>query len=383
MDKFKKLSEQREAYRKEMREILDAAEAEERALTEEETSRFDELEKKIKEVDRMVEAEERARNLEKKKTPGEEKDPDEEQEEQEERAFENYIRGTVSEERADVNLKDGSNGAILPKTIAQKIISKVIEISPIYQLADRYPTGGTVSIPYYDESTNSMTVGYATEFTDLESSSGTFKSIDLKGFLAGVLTKVSKSLVNNSSFDVVGFVVNKMAEKIAAFIEGECLNGTTDKIAGLSGASQIVKAAASTAITADELIDVQEKVSDRYQAGTIWIMSKATRTAIRKLKDNDGNYLLNRDVSAKWGYTLLGAPVYCSDNAKEMAAGNKVIFYGDMSGLAVQVSEDMEIEVLRERYAPQHAIGVVGFIEVDAKVADQQKISVLQMKASE
>lgn len=133
----------------------------------------------------------------------------------------------------------------------------------------------------------------------------------------------------------------------------------------------------------DELIDVQEKVSDRYQAGAIWIMSKSTRTAIRKLKDNDGNYLLNRDVSAKWGYTLLGAPVYCSDNAKEMAAGNKVIFYGDMSGLAVQVSEDMEIEVLRERYAPQHAIGVVGFIEVDAKVADQQKISVLQMKASE
>jgi HK97 family phage major capsid protein len=96
------------------------------------------------------------------------------------------------------------------------------------------------------------------------------------------------------------------------------------------------------------------------------------------LKDSDGNYLLNRDVSAKWGYTLLGKDVYVSDNMLGMATGNKSIYYGDFSGLAVKLSEQASIEVLREKFATQHAIGVVAWLEMDAKIENAQKISCLK-----
>ena len=59
----------------------------------------------------------------------------------------------------------------------------------------------------------------------------------------------------------------------------------------------------------------------------------------------------------------------------DIASGKKVIYYGDMSGLATKFSEEMHVEVLRELYAAQHAIGVVGWVEFDAKVQDQQKIA--------
>lgn len=383
MDKFKKLAEQRAAFAKEMQDILDKAESEERAMNEEEASRFDELEGKIKDIDRTIKAEERARDLslnvvdEKKKEElrAEEKDA------QEERAFENYIRGVISEERAS-NLTSGDNGAVIPASIANKIIKKVIEICPIYQLATRYNVRGTLSIPYYDEDTTAITMAYATEFTELESNSGKFKSIELKGFLAGALTKVSKSLVNNSQFDIVNFVINQMAENIARWIENELLNGTDEKIDGLAKCKQVVTAAAANAITSDELIDLQETVPDAFQPGCIWVMNKDTRTAIRKLKDSDGDYILQKDMTAKWGYRLFGADVYCSDNMSKMAAGKMAIAYGDMSGLAVKVSEDMNIEVLRERFATEHAIGVVGWLEMDAKIENEQKIAILKMKAS-
>ena len=52
-----------------------------------------------------------------------------------------------------------------------------------------------------------------------------------------------------------------------------------------------------------------------------------------------------------------------------------------MSGLAVKVSEDMNIEILRERFATQHAIGVVGWLEMDAKVENEQKIAKLKTPA--
>lgn len=101
-------------------------------------------------------------------------------------------------------------------------------------MAEKYHVSGNLSIPYYDESSQQITMAYATEFTDLESTSGKFASIELKGFLAGALSKVSKSLINNSSFDIVPFVINEMAESVARWIENQLLNGTKDKIEGLS-----------------------------------------------------------------------------------------------------------------------------------------------------
>ena len=376
---LKKLYEQRAEKQSEMEALLNAAKTEERAMSTEETEKFDALEKEIQQIDGTIDREERARKIEKKEPK---KTEVEERAVAEERAFENYIRGIV-EERADVSLTTADNGAIIPSTIANKIIEKVVEICPIYELSDRYNVGGTLTIPRYDEETQAITMAYASEFAELESTSGKMVNIELKGFLAGALTKVSKSLINNSNFQLVNFVIKRMGESIAKFIEGELLNGTTDKVSGLAtGVTLKVTAAAAQAITADELIDTQEKVADIYQANSIWIMNRDTRTAIRKLKDGQGNYLLNKDYNSKWGYTLLGKDVYTSSNMPTMAAGKKTVYYGDMSGLAVKVAENVSIEVLREKFATQHAVGVVGWVELDAKVQDTQKLSVLEMAAS-
>ena len=106
-------------------------------------------------------------------------------------------------------------------------------------------------------------------------------------------------------------------------------------------------------------------------------MNRDTRKKIRKLKDSDGNYILNRAFNEKWDYELLGKPVYCSEKAEKLGTASKaVIFYGDFSGLAIKETEAMEIQILLERFATQHAIGVVGYSELDAKVENTQKIAV-------
>jgi HK97 family phage major capsid protein len=111
-------------------------------------------------------------------------------------------------------------------------------------------------------------------------------------------------------------------------------------------------------------------------------MNSKTRTALRKLTDDVGRYLLVDDLASPFGKSLLGKPVFVSDNMPDIGAGAKPIYYGDMSGLATKFSEELAVEVLREVYAAQHAIGVVGWIEFDAKVQDQQKIAVLKMADS-
>ena len=375
---IKGLEEKKVDLADQMNALLDTAKKEERAMTSEETNKFDELENEINNIDKTIEREEKRNTMEntevKKDVTVEERDI---------KSFADYIRNAVTglENRAETNLAKGDNGAVIPKTIVKKIMEQVEDISPIYKLATKYHIAGTVNVPKEDNTSDTITVAYATEFTELESHSNKFATIELTGFLYGALTKISKSLLRNSDFDLTNWVVKKMAKKIAKFIEGELINGTSAKTAGIAGSydatNMKLTLAKASAITADELIDLQELIPDEYQSDCIFVMNRTTRKAIRKLKDGQGNYLLEKDSTSKWGYRLMGNDVYCSDNMAVLgSAGKNVVMYGDFSGLAVKEGEKTEIQVLTERFATQHAVGVVAWGEIDAKVEDTQKIAV-------
>lgn len=373
--------------------ILNDAETNKRELTDDEAQELAEIRddvRKIKEALKIAEElHEEKKELKEEgdaldgRACGDDKKREAEQKAKEEadyRAFDAYLRNRVVNER--VELSKGANGAVIPTTIANKIISKVYNICPILERSTKYNVKGKLVVPYYDEDTNSITVSYATEFEELTSSVGSFDKIELDGFLAGALTLVSRSLINNSDFNLVDFVVEKMAYAIKRFIEHELLVGTSGKVTGLSTLTNGITAGATTAITADEVVRLHDAIKDDFQANAIWIMSPATRTALRTLKSTTGYYLLNDDLSSPFGSTLLGKPVYVSDNMPDMGAGKTAIYYGDMRGLATKFSENMEIEVLREKYATQHAVGVVGWLEFDSKVEDAQKIAKLVMANS-
>lgn len=388
-DNIKALRETRAEKVKELELLYAKLEAEQRAVTEEEEKQIGAIQDEIDQIDKTIDIlndiKERLANANagKREVVDENRDDAAEQRaESERKSFENYLRGAVmGEVRADTNMTLTDNGAVIPTTIAKKIVEKIYDISPILERATKYNVKGNLTIPFYPTDSNDVEMAYATEFTDLTADTGKFGSIELKGFLAGALVKISRSLMNNSQFDIVGFVIDHMALVAVRWIEGELLKGTDDKIEGLSSVTQGVTAAAATAVTADELIQLQDSVKDAFQNKAIWIMSNATRTAIRLLKDNEGRYILNDDVSSPFGRTLLGKPVYVSDNMPDMAESAKPIYYGDMSGLAVKITEEFEVQVLREHYATQHAVGVVGWIEMDAKVENEQKISALTMGA--
>lgn len=300
--------------------------------------------------------------------------------ESEARAFENYIRtGSLSGGPQNANMTVGDNGAIIPSTVAQKIIEMIFELSPLAKMASRYEIGGNLTIPVYDDTSDKISMTYADEFTALTSSAGKFSSVTLTGYLAGALAKISRSLINNNDFDLVPFVERKIAEVAAQWLEGQMLNGTASKIDGISKQAASVTAKSATSVTADELIDLQESVPDRYQPNCFWVMSKKTRAAIRKLKNSEGDYLLNRDFTAPWSYTLLGRPVYVSDNMPDMAASKRAIAYLDPTGVAMKISEKPTAQVLLEKYADEHAVGVICWIEADSKIENKQKVAVLEM----
>lgn len=371
-------------------EVLNLAKAEKRELTDAEAQELAEIRDNVRKIVETLKLDDDFREMateDAKEEVEEEKENAEMAEERaisvekmEEMQFENFLRGKAIHERAgELTPAENVGGKLIPTTIVNRIIRKVYDICPILERSQKFNVKGNLAVPFYPADSDKITVAYQDEFAPLASSTGNFDTVVLGGFLAGCLTKVSRSLINNVQFDIVGFVVDEMAYAIKRWIEGELLNGTEGKIEGLSTLGNIVTAGSATAITADDVVKLHDAIKDEFQTNAIWIMSPQTRTALRLLKDQWGRYLLQDDISLPFGTSLLGKPVYVSDNMPEIATGKNAIFYGDMRGLGTKFSEEMNVEVLRERYADEHAVGVIGWLEMDAKVIDEQQIAVLKM----
>lgn len=393
---MKELVEKRNDLITRAEDVLNLAKAEKRELTEAEAEELAEIRDNVRKIVETLKLDEDFKEMEKMEvkeddTPTEEEVEVKEEEramavEQQERdAFENYIRGMVIHERAGelTPATSGSGiglgGALIPETIVNYIIRKVYDICPILDKSQKFNVKGTLDVPYYPADSQKINVTYQTEFQQMASSSGSFDVVSLTGFLAGALTKVSRTLINNVDFDIVGYVVDEMAYAIKRFIEHELLVGTSGKVTGLSTLTNKITTASQTAITAEEVIKLHDSVKDEFQQNAIWIMSPATRTALRLLKSQTGYFLLNDDISTPFGTSILGKPVFVSDNMPDIGAGKNVIYYGDMRGLATKFNEEINIEVLRERYADEHAVGVIGWFEFDSKVIDEQQIAVMKM----
>lgn len=365
-------------------EILKGAESEKRELTDDEAAELAEIRddvRKIKDalkINDELGADDKQPKEEAKPT-GDNGGKPQDTEARELRAFEAYLRGDKVMQERGGELTFTDNGAVIPTSIANQIVKKVYDVAPVLQKSQKYNVKGKLQLPYYDTTNGGINVAYAQEFTPLASSNGAFKSIELSGYLAGALSKISNSLINNSQFDIVSFVVNQMGEDIARWIEHELLVGTSEKVAGLSGITNKTTAAAANAITANEIVTLKDSIKDVFQGNAVWIMSNKTRTALRLLKGNDGHYLLQNDITSPFGSTLLGKPIYVSDNMPEIGASAAPIYYGDLTGLATKFTENISTQILREKYADEHATGVVAWFEFDAKVQDAQKLAKLVM----
>ena len=242
------------------------------------------------------------------------------------KAFAGYVRAMVGKTATPQNITMGNNGAIIPTTIADRIINQVKEICPIFAGVTMFHVKGTLKIPVYgdktgaDEAAHNINVAFSDEFTELTADVGAFTSVDLAGHLAGALVLIGKTVVNNADIDVVNFIVNEMSRRIAWFLEDKLLNGAEGKNTGALATTNTLVAGSVSAISADKLVELQDKVSSEFQNNACWTMAPGTFTAVKKLKYADGSYMLQPDTSLAFPYRLLGKPVYLSDNMPAIAS---------------------------------------------------------------
>ncbi|MCI7107111.1 MAG: phage major capsid protein [Agathobacter sp.] len=212
-----------------------------------------------------------------------------------------------------------------------------------------------------------------------------FTQVSIGAYKLGTMIKVSEELLNDSAFDLESYISREFARRIGAREEDSFFNGDgTGKPLGIlatNGGAEIgVTAASATVITADEVIDLFYSLKSPYRKKAVWVLNDATIKAIRKLKDNNNQYLWQPSLVAGTPDTILGRPVVTSAYMPTAAAGAKTIAFGDFSYYWIADRQGRSFKRLNELYAANGQVGFLGSQRVDGKLVLPEAIKVLQQK---
>ena len=279
---------------------------------------------------------------------------------------------------------DSEGGYLVPDEYERTLVEALEEENVFRQLAKVIQTSsGDRKIPVVASKGTASWIDEEGAYTESDDS---FGQVSIGAYKLGTMIKVSEELLNDSVFDLESYIAREFARRIGAKEEEAFFNGDgTGKPLGIlaasGGAETGVTAASATAVTADELMDLFYSLKSPYRKNAIWVLNDSTIKAIRKLKDNNGQYLWQPSLVAGTPDTILGRPVKTSAYMPAIAAGAKTIAFGDFSYYWIADRQGRSFKRLNELYAANGQVGFLGSQRVDGKMILPEAVKVLVQKA--
>lgn len=204
------------------------------------------------------------------------------------------------------------------------------------------------------------------------------KQLDAYVYDTGMV-RIPIELLQDSAFNIESLMNDLFGERLGRLANEVLTTGTGSSqpngIVTAAGASGVTIGA--SALTADNLIDVLHSVDPAYRASpkSRWMFNDATMGYIRKLKDGQGNYLWQLgDVRTGEPSTILGHPYSVNQAMDDIGTGNRSVLFGDFSRYIVRKVMGFQVLTLRERYAENFQVGMVGFKRFDGELLNANAI---------
>ena len=280
---------------------------------------------------------------------------------------------------------DSEGGYLVPDEYERTLVEVLEEENMFRQLAKVIRTSsGDRKIPVVATKGTASWIDEEGAYTESDDS---FGQVSIGAYKVGTMIKVSEELLNDSVFDLESYIAKEFVRRIGAkeeeaFFTGDGSGKPLGILAATGGAETGVTAASSTAVTADELMDLFYSLKSPYRKKAVWVLNDSTIKAVRKLKDSTGQYLWQPSLVAGTPDTLLGRPVKTSAYMPVIAAGAKTIAFGDFSYYWIADRQGRSFKRLNELYAANGQVGFLGSQRVDGKLVLSEAVKVLAQKAS-
>ena len=212
-------------------------------------------------------------------------------------------------------------------------------------------------------------------------SEDSFGQTTIGAYKLGTAIKISDELLHDSVFDLEGYIASEFARRIGtkeeeAFIVGDGKN----KPSGVLEGAQAGVTTAGATISFDDVMDLYHSLRSPYRRSAVWLLNDTTVKALRKLKDGNGNYIWQPSVQAGQPDMILNRPYYTSSFMPDLAAGKKVMAFGDFSYYWIADRQGRSFKRLNELYAANGQVGFLASQRVDGKLILPEAVKTMALK---
>lgn len=253
---------------------------------------------------------------------------------------------------------DPDGGMLVMPEMSAEIVKKVYESSPLRQLAS-VQVIGTDSLELIEDLDEAGSEWVGETASRATTDTPQFNKVVIFTHELSAKPKASQKILDDANVNIESWIASKVAEKFArdeatAFITGNGVGKPMGLASYASGTSfgqieQVVSGSAA-ALTADGLIDLFYSLKDAYLANAAFGMQRASVKAVRKLVDQNDQYLWQPGLQSGQPDSLLGKPLYQAADLAAIGANNLPVAFGDFRA-GYQIVDRFGIRVLRDPYS--------------------------------
>lgn len=302
------------------------------------------------------------------------------------RAFWNGMRNKMSYEIQNALSigTDSEGGYLVPDEYEKKLIEALEDEVFFRSMATVIRTSnGDRKIPIVTSKGEAAWIDEAGQYPESDDS---FGQTSISAYKLATMIKVSDELLNDSVFSIENYISKEFARRIGtkeeeAFFIGDGV-GKPIGIFHTTGGAETGVTVSNTSITFDDVMDLYYSLRAPYRNKASWLLNDSTVKAIRKLKDGNGNYIWQPSVREGEPDRILNRPYRTSIFVPELAAGNRVMSFGDYSYYWIADREGRSFKRLNELYATTGQVGFLTSERVDGKLILSEAIKTMDIKAS-
>lgn len=307
------------------------------------------------------------------------------------------LRGLTLEGKAMSTAVAADGGYLVDPQTAERIQSLLLSTSSLRSIANVVQVEASSFDVIVDRS--EVGSGWATETAaTTETATPIIERISIKLHELAAMPKASQRLLDDSAFDVEGWLAEKIATRFiraeaAAFINGDGV----DKPKGILLPTKVANAswtwgnigyvptgaAADFATTnpADCIVNLVYALGADYRANATFVMNSKTVGAVRKMKDADGRFLWSDGLAAGEPSRLMGYPVLVSEDMPDIAANAFAIAFGDFRA-AYTIAERPDLRILRDPFSAKPNVLFYANKRVGGDITDFAAIKLLRVAVS-
>ena len=274
---------------------------------------------------------------------------------------------------------DGEGGYLVPDEFERRIVQAMAEKNVLRKLGTVMQTERTMTFPV---AKGIGPADWVPEEGVIPITTGEFDEVKIEAHKVATSIRVSDELLEDSTFDLEGFIIDQFAKRIGdaeedAFIHGD---GIAKPLGIIHQLDREIITEKAGKISTDDLLELKYAIPSKYRKDAVFLMHDSTLRELFKLRTGEGQYIWYENPKKNIPLAIFSHRVITCPSMPTIDSGKPPILFGDFKHFVIGDRKHRRIKRLNEVHAQQGQVAYIMSQRVDAKLLDRNAVVALKVK---